>query len=281
MLILSIIHLPMVVFNAYGPTDRYNTLSAAMTTLGNLGMAGVGQINILGCNQNLYREEVCTLDKKTIVSYYSMIDAAGTLIIIIAWFWLRRYEKNEVVKLDKSIITASDYTLCAYKIPPDTTEKELAVHFAEITGEPIAAVHLAYANSKEIKAYFKRGELVRKRTEILQKIRYLKTMESRSIKISKRKMRKLIKQRNEYTMKIGLKDEYLNLMRQKSKVSTALRGFVTFETEMGFIKAMSSYQLSWIRSFCSCFYPKHLKFKGNKIKVKPAPGMFYIVVENK
>ena len=280
MLILSIVHLPMAVFNAYGPTAGYNTVSAAMITLGNLGMAGSGQIKILGCNQNFYQEEVCILDKKTVVSYYSMLDAAGTFVIIIAWFWLRRYEKNEVLKLDRSIITASDYTLCAYNIPPNTTEKELAVHFAEITGEPIAAVHLAYANSKEIKAYFKRGELVKKRTEIVQKIRNLKTMERKSIKISKRKLKKLMKKRDVYTVKIGLKDEDQNLIRQKATTTAALRGFITFETEMGFIKAMSTYQLSWIRSFCSCFYPKHLKFKENKIKVKQAPEPSTIIWEN-
>ena len=51
MIILSILHLPMIVINAFGATLQYDTVSVAATTLGNLGTAAnIIEIILPGCD---------------------------------------------------------------------------------------------------------------------------------------------------------------------------------------------------------------------------------------
>ena len=70
---------------------------------------------------------------------------------------------REVNHLNRVTVSASDYSLRATLIPPQTSEREIAVHFVNITGEAVSEVNLAFQNSEEIKEYFKRGNLMRKK----------------------------------------------------------------------------------------------------------------------
>ena len=99
--------------------------------------------------------------------------------------------------MNRATVSASDYTLRATSIPPQTSEREIAVHFANSTGEAVAEVNLAFQNSEEIKEYFKRGKLMRKRFDCVQKIRYEKTISvhEKKKKQSDKRLKKLMQER--------------------------------------------------------------------------------------
>mmetsp|Transcript_2880 Transcript_2880/g.4113 ORF Transcript_2880/g.4113 Transcript_2880/m.4113 type:complete len:1141 (+) Transcript_2880:236-3658(+) len=281
MLILSFIHLPVLIINMYGTSIQYESSSFALTTFGNLGSADeVTSVHIPGCNENEYQFNSCIIEKDELATYYALLDASGTIVVIIAWIWLKFFERKEVDKLNRSTVTASDYTIRVLGIPSDATEKELAAHFAAVTDEAVAEVHLAYANAKEINLYFKRGKLMRRRYDCVQRVRYLKTQENYDGHTSRKrdkKLKKLLTERSEITSLIQLRDDERMSLVNPNPI--AIQAFVTFETENGFIKAISAYQLSWIRSIC-CLYPRRLRFKGGKLQVSEAPEPSTIIWEN-
>ena len=63
MLILSVIHLPILFINALGTNDKMGmSLSAAMTTFGNLGSAiDVGSVVVPGCDETEFQFEHCEI----------------------------------------------------------------------------------------------------------------------------------------------------------------------------------------------------------------------------
>lgn len=65
MLILSVLHLPVLFINALGTNDKIGlSLSAAMTTFGNLGSAEkVGAVAIPGCDETEFQFEHCEIGK--------------------------------------------------------------------------------------------------------------------------------------------------------------------------------------------------------------------------
>ena len=208
---------------------------------------------------------------------YGLIDFIGTIVIIAGWIWLRVFEKEEVDHLNRTTVDASDYTVRVQGVPPNTKERELAAHFADITNEAVAEVSLAFKSAKAIQYYRMRGKIMKDRIKCIQRIRYEKSgNRSRESKRQKnKKIRKLLKLRKRLTEQIALSDE-----QRKEKVTNyeAIQGFVTFETEDGFFRAISSHQLNWIRSFCC--YPRHLYFKGKRLKLSRAPEPSTIIWEN-
>ena len=118
---------------------------------------------------------ISTAEKNKLAILYAYIDVVGTVFSVLAWLWLCVFEAKESRVLNRSIVSASDYTIRLTSVPEDTTEKELAIHFAELTGQAVAAVHLAFNNSKEIEMYIQRGKVMQKRYACVQRIRYEKT----------------------------------------------------------------------------------------------------------
>lgn len=212
--------------------------------------------------------------------FYSLVDSLGTVIVILGWIWLRIYEKKEVEHLNRATVNVSDYTLRAQNISKYATEREVAVHFANLSGHAVSEVNLAFKNANEIKLYMKRGHLMGKRYDCLQRIRHEKgcgaAMGKDDTTKSKR-LRKLMKERQNLTSQLTLRD--IERTGKISPTPEVIEAFVTFETEEGFVVAMSRYQMTWIRSYF-CFYPKDLLFKGNKLKVSQAPEPTTIIWEN-
>ena len=150
------------------------------------------------------------------------------------------------------------------------------MHFAELTGEAVAAVHLAFNNAKEIDMYVQRGKVIQKRYKCVQRIRYEKTMMKEN-KGKRKRLRKLMREREDMTLLVREKDEKRSkVINQNQK---AIQAFVTFETEAGFVEAVSQYQLNWFRKNCCC-YPEKLKFKDKRLKVEQAPEPSTIIWEN-
>jgi multisubunit Na+/H+ antiporter MnhB subunit len=216
------------------------------------------------------------VDKNELAYAYAWIDVIGTIFFVSAWLWLRRFESEEERVLNRNTVTASDYTIRLKSIPSDTTEKELAVHFAEVTGQAVAAVHLAFNNSKEIQMYINRGQVMRQRYKCVQKIRYEKTVNDGQYG-QKKRLRKLMREREDLTASVRAKDK--QRMKVICRNQKAIEAYVTFESESGFIQAMMKYHLNWFRTYCCC-YPERLKFKGMRLSVEKAPDPSTIIWEN-
>ena len=205
-----------------------------------------------------------------------MIDTVGTLVIIIGWVWLRVFEKQEVTNLNRTTVDASDYTLRVLGIPPKTKERELAAHFATLTDEAVAQVNLAFKSEKDIQFYCMRGKIMKDRIKCLQRVRYEKSIYATRESKTKRNRRitKLLDERRRLTSQITIVDE----RRRSNENPPAIQAFVTFETEDGFLKAMTMYQLYWLRKLCC--YPRKFLFKGNRLKLYQAPQPSTIIWEN-
>mmetsp|Transcript_4672 Transcript_4672/g.6635 ORF Transcript_4672/g.6635 Transcript_4672/m.6635 type:complete len:427 (-) Transcript_4672:9-1289(-) len=189
------------------------------------------------------------------------------------------FEKKEVDNLNRNTVNASDYTIRVTSIPPVVSERELAVHFANLTDEAVAEVSLAFKNSKEISLYFKRGHLVRERFHCVTRIRYELSKEKyKTCKKSKRHLKRLLRKREKLTSLIQMSDE--NRMTKVKSHPKAIQAFVTFETENGFLKAMSQYQQMNLLRTILCCYPRRLRLKGRKLKVSQAPEPSTIIWEN-
>ena len=210
--------------------------------------------------------------------FYAFIDSVGTVIIIIGWVWLRGFEDQEKDNLNRSTVDASDYTVRVIGIPPRTKERELAVHFANITDEAVAEVNLAFESAKAIEFYYSRGKIMKDRIKCIQRIRYEKTNlnPKELIRRKNKRIKKLLDERNKLTSHITLVDE--KRKRDVDSNTDVIQAFVTFETETGFLKAMSAHQVSWFRSFCC--YPRRLKFKRRRLKLSQAPEPSTIIWEN-
>lgn len=203
----------------------------------------------------------------------------GTAIVIIGWIWLRTFEKREVEHLNRSTVNASDYTVRVTGIPSKTKERELAVHFANLTNEAVAEVCLVHKSAKAIQFYCARGKVMKDRVDCIQRIRYEKstmTKGKRSTRKINRRVGKLINERRRLTAQLVMKDE-----ERKENVKSnpdAIQAFVTFETEKGFLKSISSYQINWLRNFFC--YPGRLLFKKKRLKLAQAPEPSTIIWEN-
>lgn len=209
---------------------------------------------------------------------YGLIDFVGTLVVIIGWVWLIVFQRREVDHLNRTTVDASDYTVRVLGIPPRTKERELAAHFAHITNEAVAEVNLAFKSAKAIQHYRMRGKIMKERIKCVQRIRYESSYNKAEVleRRRRRKIKKLLKERRKLTEQITLIDDVRKGNTKKSY--DAIQAFVTFDTETGFLNAISSYQINWIRSFF--FYPKHLFFGGNKLKLLQAPEPSTIIWEN-
>lgn len=278
MFILSILHVPVLIVNAYGTNYIIgSSFNLAMTTFGNLGSAkDVESVAIPGCNEMELPLNGCRLKKNNLAILYSFVDVAGTLFFIFAWLWLRAFESKESRSLNRSTVTSSDYTIRLKSVPADTTEKELAIHFANVTGEAVAAVHLAFNNSQEIKQYIKRGRIMQQRYNCIQRIRYEKTMRE-GHPAQRKKLRSLMRERESLTVAVRQNDERRSrVVRERQD---AIQAFVTFETETGFIEAMLQYNFNWFQTYCCC-YPERLRFKGQRLRIEQAPEPSTIMWEN-
>ncbi|KAL7555154.1 hypothetical protein ACHAWF_018799 [Thalassiosira exigua] len=277
MFVLSILHLPVLFINALGTNDKMGlSVSAALTTFGNLGSAAdVEYVDIPGCDKTEFQFAHCEIRKNKLAMLYSYIDVVGVIFFVVAWMWLRNFEAKESRVLNRSTVTASDYTIRLMSVPEDTTEKELAIHFAELTGQAVSAVHLAFNNAKEIDMYVQRGKVMQQRYKCVQRIRYEQTVGKE--KGQRQRLRKLMRDREDLTLLVREKDDKRNKVIPKHQ--KAIQAFVTFETETGFVEAMSQYQLSWFRTHCCC-YPERLKFKGMRLNIEQAPEPSTIIWEN-
>jgi hypothetical protein len=276
---LALINTPAIVMNILGVGNQYGEgFSLAVTTVGNLGDSfNVTDVFIPGCDESDFQQPTCTIPKSDLANYYAYMDLLGTTFVLLAWLWLRNFEKKEVLALDRSTVTASDYTVRVPWVPKDTKEIELRAHFSRVTNKAVVDVCLAYDNSAEIELYFERGKLMKKRFDVVHKLRYwYTTMKKHGDSVGDPdEIRYLEKERETITTRIKELDTKRAI--EVKGFPSAIQAFVTFDDEEGMVLACKAYSLSWWKNLC---YPKMLRFKGHKIKCKVAPEPSTILWEN-
>jgi hypothetical protein len=114
---LSLISLPVLLLNFYGPEDVVSSglTNIAQTTAGNLQNTIVNAtltVHIPGCDNYSYKSINCYFNKEDVGRMYCYIDIIFSVVVIIAFRWLRYFEKKEESDLIvHSTINASDYTV--------------------------------------------------------------------------------------------------------------------------------------------------------------------------
>lgn len=279
-LCLSILAIPSIVFNYYGPTITDNGLSnLAMTTAGNLAQISnvTADISIPGCGGYSYNGVDCDITPETLALMYCYLDLSGVVLVIIAYIWLRIFETKEEYLLDKNTLTAAEFSVKFDNLPPECTEAELKAHLAKVTKQGVSSVVFAHNNYEEIKAYRKRGKLVQQRYHAIKEREYYEHL----IKVEKKKVSNstaLFERLNKKRIDCGAQIKAIESdLFTGEEDPTPLCAFVTFEEKIGAIVAKATYTNSFLGYLCM---PSALRFKGHRLRVSDAQEPSTIIWEN-
>ena len=263
-----------------------SVVDLALTTVGNLGGFDVNGntssivVTLPDCQSSLVAHS-CGISSQDLAKWYCTVTIMATIFFIAGYFWLRIFEAREVTVLDENTVSAEDFTIRVYRLPPKITELQIRAHFAEVTGETVAEVTIAYDNEKEIKLYRRRGEIVKQRYRASQELRYFiaRKKSDGDKSITNEFLKNITKQRVDLTHQIN--DLDVEIMKfeddKKGNQTTPLCAYVTFETVMGAQKALREYNISWLD------YSKmsaKLRLKGRRLIVTKAPEPSTIIWEN-
>lgn len=190
---LSVISLPTLMVNIYGTVHAPQGLTdLATTTIGNLATTITNSsinVNIPGCNSAIFGEKNCVLNRDRIGVFYSSIDLACTIFLLIAFFWLYKYERVEKKKLNSRTYYLSQYAVAVKNLPPGCMEADIRAHFDELLNNPyptapIVSVNFAYDNEAEILECTRRGDLIREKTQLIHQHRYQCTHMRRTMQVN-------------------------------------------------------------------------------------------------
>lgn len=300
-LMLSIMSIVPICFNYYGPREANNNLNTlAMTTAGNLVSLtnSTADIVIPGCSGYDYNGIDCNISGQQLALVYAYIDIISVVFVLLAYVWLRVYEKKEAIMLDQSSVHVADFSVKFTGLPKECTNTEFKNHLVKVTNQAVAGVYFAYDNSREIKGYRARGKLVQEKYHVRQKkLYYTKLINEKmkfpepmcgwccgygyffpcSCKRDKSDEVKLWARLDKKNAELGKKIKEQNLKLEGSDSTEPLCAFVTFETKIGALFAKSMYQTSWFAYFC--MEEKH-RFKGKALRVTDAPEPSTILWEN-
>ena len=277
--ILSVFCFPTLVLNTFGRGDEQggSINDLAQTMVGNLGDANVTQtVSYPGCNDEV-RGQNCDFDKKRLAMTYAYIDFSATIVVIIAFIWLRVFEVKEEAVLNKNTVSVAKYTVAVKGFDKglEFTEQELKSHFAEVTGQAVSTVAVAYDNEREIQLYKKRGELMMARVSATQEYRYYRSLQKAGQNISQGFLTDVLSRRVECTAK--MRDIDVETDRLHGVKDQPIYAFVTFEEPIGSRVALRAYNYS-LWSYLTM--RESLRFKGSKIIVQPASEPSTILWEN-
>jgi hypothetical protein len=142
--VAGIISLPELILNIYGSfsssassSSSYGIISLASTTVGNLANTvqnGTISISLPGCSTKLFGESSCQLDRDSVGTYYTSIDLAISLFILLAFVWLAYFERKEEKEQMKKTYYASMFTVLVRNLPSSFEEKELKLYFESLLG---------------------------------------------------------------------------------------------------------------------------------------------------
>ena len=224
----------------------------------------------------------CIVDRGTVARIYSFIDIIAMSIFLLAVYWLRYFEEVESQQVARRHLSVEEYTIHCVKIPPQSTEMSLKKFFGNLTGEPVADVHVAQNNGALIELYVERGKVLNQlwraaaRVHLLRREKRL-TPGGKKIKSEKGLTRKITSAVKTYD-RIYAKFLQINEQRHELVAGTeALSAYVTFETQAGYLKCLDLYPNNyWARKR----QPVALRMDGMKLKIRTAPPPSTVQWEN-
>ena len=299
---LGLISLVPVLFNMYGPTEQTAALdSYLLTTAGNLASTtnSSALINIPGCVGYDYNGLDCTITPAELAGIYAYLDLGAMIFMLMAYIWLRVFERKETLLLDQATVNVSDFSVRFSNLPKECTTEEFKQHIAKVTNSQVAAVYFAYDNHHEIEGYRRRGKLVQEKYHIRQQKLYHEQIIAgqekgaastcgpccgwsyfcpcscrKDVRANELELWASLDERN---AQLGGEIKAMNIKLEEETHSEPLFAFVTFEEKIGALVAKSLYTVSWFSYIC--MEAKH-KFKGHRLKVSKAPEPSTIIWEN-
>lgn len=224
-----------------------------------------------------------TISKKDLGIFYVTNDLVILFVFLMSIYWLRSYEHDEHIGAAKRHISIDEYTIQVVRVPRDVNEFDLAGFFGDITEEPIADVAIAQDNGELIDLYVRRGKVLNKLWKESANVHLLRNSNRNAPAkcLDKILLNRKINQSIRYYDRLYAQYVYLTKLidetSQEQQHSDSLSGFVTFETQAGYLKALDLYPPGrWAKSR----QKEELQFKGMKIRVRQAPPPSTIKWEN-
>ena len=283
--LLSLVHLPAMVLNAIGPGATLGTavgdLGVHSLTLGNLGDAR--NVTEIFLPLTTCGDRQCSLSKEDVAVLYSVCGLLGTVLMLVAYMWLRFFEAREQPLVDEDYITVDDYAVAVRPLPATADDVSLRKHFEKVTGHHVVEVNVARDESKLVRLAEQRGANIRKLVEVEEELleasatgnrKAFRALQGRKAKILSliSKVDKAIGSERE--RHIGVLAQVARsgspaLLKSKSGLKGRWRGrgralgaFVVFDTEAGREKALQLYRGSnlWCLRIC----------QSEKLRYRPA-----------
>lgn len=307
-LILSLLGLPNLVLNVYGPSSSSNSAvgiyDLASTTFGNLA-SGVQNstvvIKVPGCYEGGYYQFNCYMSRERVGLFYAWLDVIVTLTLCVAFVWLQFFFHREERALNKFTVTTSMFSVAFTNLPPDADEKSLKKHVlktmtlragprvnsrtAVVQTPKICAIALGYDNEEEIRQGRQRGELLKEKLRLTERHRYdvtrIRGDESLSREEQERRVGVLraayLSEAKTLSARIRRRDQFFSKVVENQE--RALVAFVTFATIKDTQACMRSFSPATL-SEKLCGPPDALKYKGKHLKVDSAPEPSTVIWEN-
>ena len=306
---LTIIFLPMLIININGPYTRsttgLNVLS--MTTVGNLQDTVANatvSVNIPGCANYGFENISCTLDAVTLGYLYCWLDIAGVIFALVATFWLIKFQRIEESTVEKTTISAADFTIVVKglpSIPSDTPDwrlagaLELEEHFLGLLHRTVkqhrkvTSVRFAFDQHELITMCKERGDLMNKKAQLIHQHRYEATQIRRGedgghifTLSNKEREAKVAKARKEFFEKVTAIEYKIKCINQALEKASLLphkpiAAFVTFDDNLSPKLAINSYNLNY---FTWWFMRPYLRLREKRLNVKRAPEPSTLIWEN-
>ena len=305
-LILSLLGLPNLILNVYGPSSSSNSAvgiyDLASTTFGNLASAeqnATVAIKVPGCYEGGYYQFNCYMSRERVGLFYAWLDVIITVTLCVAFVWLQVFYHREERALNKFTVTTSMFSVALTNLPPDADERSLKKHVlktmqlragptnsrgaAQIT--KVCAIALGYDNEEEIQQGRQRGKLLKEKLRLTERHRYDVTKIRADASTTREEQEKRIgvlrtkflTEAKSLSAKIRRRDQFFSKVAEKQE--KALVAFVTFAT----IKDMQACVRAFSPATVSeklCGLPETLKYKGKHLKAGSAPEPSTVIWEN-
>lgn len=315
MFCLGLVSLPILLANLFGTKQEKAAGSTILTqaSLGNLMRSRQSVesfvVRIPFCTQYtdvLFLGDMsssdgshdhCYMDSEHLGLYYCYFDLAVCVVAFVAYLWLKYFEENEALTLEKNTVFASMYTIQLKNLPMEANEESLKSYVQEILGKTekskVCAVNISYDNLQEIKDCMERGQNIRLKMRLTNQHRYQVTQlrkgntsmiegseESKRIESKVNTLRaEFMKEVSKIDTVIGAREHALANL--STRVEKPLSAFVTFNTVVGVEHAYDKFKaLSYYEWFKNSFVDPLPLYMGKRMKIKLAPEPSTILWEN-
>ena len=265
--VLSILSLPELMLNLLGPyhAGGLGLTDISSTTVGNLAPRNLNQTVSIEMPLCPYARAVaydfygtdfnCNVSRQNIGIFFAGFDMLICLVVLLAFVWVRIYEKREELMLDKNTVFASMYTLQFKNLPETCDEHKLKHHLLKVMhsqDRAIASINMAVDNYDEFQKCVQRGELIKERTRLINLHRYettrIRARPCRDEKARKSAEAEIKSKRKVFVEKCKTVDTKLREIDGVLKAAAATRpsckpivAFVTFSTIHDLEKCMFAF----------------------------------------